>query len=330
MVLTRNRFNILLLAFVVVVASSVWILISGFVFPLHYAIDHDMPGLVAVLIKRGYKEEPRREINPALGCTTALQFAEYRGAKKIVDMLLDAGSDLQFALCRGAGAQEYGSDVLTAARDHTALLVHLIAERNVDPVIVERGKEPLAEAAQKGDAKALKALRARANSGYVVAELELVGMYKYGIGVRVDEKEASRWLRRIINDNDVETLERGDNKAFKKLLAKAEQGDPYAEFVLGRQYRLSTIDRRAWLLKAANHGFAKAQDAMGEEYRDGKGVRRSNGDALFWFMLAREASGGEDPFITNEVKDIEFKLNAAEVAAVKRRVEAWRPLGFAE
>jgi len=229
-----------------------------------------------------------------------------------------------------AGAQVYGSDVLTAARDHTALLVHLIEQRSLNPVIVERGKEPLAEAAQKGDVKALRGLRARANSGYMVAELELVGMYKYGIGVRVDEKEASRWLRRIVNDKEVDTLERGGDMAFKKLLAKAEQGDPYAEFVLGRQRRLSTSDRQAWLQKAANHGFAKAQAAIGEEYRDGKGFRRSNSEALLWFMLARGSSGGEDPFITNEVRDVEFKLNATEVAAVKRRAEAWRPLGFVE
>ncbi len=101
MVLTRRGFTILLLALVVAAASSVGVLISGLVFPLHYAIGHDMPGLAAVLIKRGYKEEPRREMNPVLGCTTALQFAENRGAERMVDMLLDAGSDLQFALCRG-------------------------------------------------------------------------------------------------------------------------------------------------------------------------------------------------------------------------------------
>ena len=105
-------------------------------------------------------------------------------------------------------------------------------------------------------------------------------MYRQGLGVPQDDKEAVNWYRK-----------------------SAEQGDADAQHNLGVMYKKGLgvpqdyKEAVNWYRKSAEQGDAWAQDALGLMYRQGLGVPQDNVYAHMWFNIA--ASNGDDDARSN-------------------------------
>ncbi|MFO7809500.1 tetratricopeptide repeat protein [Guyparkeria sp.] len=77
-------------------------------------------------------------------------------------------------------------------------------------------------------------------------------------------------------------------------LPKAEQGDIFAQYILGHMYCNGKMVEQnfergmRWYREAANAGFAPSQLAVGTMYFEGQGVERDRAKALDWFARAAE------------------------------------------
>ncbi|MFM5782385.1 tetratricopeptide repeat protein [Aeromonas caviae] len=78
------------------------------------------------------------------------------------------------------------------------------------------------------------------------------------------------------------------------LIKKAEDGDPKAQFKLGQKYRLgqglTKSDSMAveWYRKSAEQNYPSGQNAMGQMCRHGLGVEQNYSEAITWFQKAIE------------------------------------------
>src|SRR5713101_6723486 len=79
------------------------------------------------------------------------------------------------------------------------------------------------------------------------------------------------------------------------LRQKAEGGDVSAQVELGQRYTfakggvaLDYAQARAWFEKAADKGFAPAQNSLGYLYERGEGVAQDNAQARFWYQKAAD------------------------------------------
>ncbi|RXK53111.1 sel1 repeat family protein [Oleiharenicola lentus] len=81
-----------------------------------------------------------------------------------------------------------------------------------------------------------------------------------------------------------------DSTEIKELKKKAEDGDPNAQFLLGRHYFLLTekAEGAKWYHRAAEQGNADAQNMLGVIYGDGNGVKKDSTLAVNWFLKAAE------------------------------------------
>lgn len=302
----------------------IWLSLSGLSSPVHYAMERQWLPFAKALCRLGFREEAK--IGFKGGCTTPLQLAANTGNREMVDFLLDIKADVNFRSCKGASTPYTGSDVLTATGTNSDLLIHLIKDRGIDPIKVERGKDAVADAAMKGDGTALVTLIDRARNQNRVAELDLVGMYHGGVGVPKNEAESEKWLQRIVDQDEVDNLARGGG-GLSGLLTKAEQGDSYAQFTVSRYYLGSDLATSTkWLRRAADQGIAGAQGAIGEMYRDGKGgLERNYEEGYFWLLLAKKSSG-DNPFLSAEAAAFPTEhLTHEQIVDVERRVETWKP-----
>ena len=115
----------------------------------------------------------------------------------------------------------------------------------------------------------LKSLFASANMGNSDAKTLLGTMYKNGVGVPKDTKEAVRWYKQA-----------------------ADQGNAVAQFHLGLRYKhgngLPEDNQEAvrLLLLSANQGYDNAQTQLGIMYREGDVVAKNEEEATRWFRLA--------------------------------------------
>jgi hypothetical protein len=79
-----------------------------------------------------------------------------------------------------------------------------------------------------------------------------------------------------------------------KIKLAAEQGDPSAQYYLGRTYFQgsgSTLDQAAalkWIKNAAEGGLAEAQNYLGRMYLAGNGVEQNDNQAVEWYRKAAE------------------------------------------
>ena len=81
-------------------------------------------------------------------------------------------------------------------------------------------------------------------------------------------------------------------KAFEDYKAKAEKGDPVAQFKLGVCYSdgegvaKDVVEAVKWVRKAADQGYAHAQSKLGVCYAKGEGVAKDMVEAYAFFNLA--------------------------------------------
>lgn len=81
---------------------------------------------------------------------------------------------------------------------------------------------------------------------------------------------------------------------IEKLTARAEAGEPEAEFELGSRYYSGKgvirdfSEAVKWFRRAADQNFAKAQYNLGFCYSKGEGVKKDDGEALKWYRKAAD------------------------------------------
>src|SRR6266571_6010093 len=153
--------------------------------------------------------------------------------------------------------------------------------------------------------RAIADLKEVAYAGNVNAQVQLGVIYLTGDGVRKDDAEAVKWLRKAA-DQDNPVAERflaemyfkgrgvpADNaEAAKWLRLAAEQGDPQSQHNLAVLYTQGLgVPRNLkeavkWMRKAAEQGLAAGQVGMGVLYENGEGVPEDPVEAVQWYRLA--------------------------------------------
>jgi TPR repeat protein len=145
--------------------------------------------------------------------------------------------------------------------------------------------------------------RKAAEQGDAHAQYNLGSWYKEGEnqGMPQDDSQAAFWRRKIrvwrayVNSVDFHRSEhwRYTQAAFWYRKA-AEQGDADAQDALGDLYNSGQGVRRdyaqaaPWYRKAAEQGDADAQDSLGDLYHKGQGVPQDDAQAATWFHKAAE------------------------------------------
>jgi uncharacterized protein len=153
----------------------------------------------------------------------------------------------------------------------------------------------------KDQVEALKWYRKAAEQGNANAQFWLGLAYSNGDGLPKDNQEAIMWLRKAADQGH------GPAQSFLELLTvpftelikksrreAAEQGDPEAQFNLGKQYAegkevtQNYAESAKWYRKAAEQGHAVAQYGLGLAYYNAKGVPQDYAEAVSWFRKAAD------------------------------------------
>jgi len=155
-------------------------------------------------------------------------------------------------------------------------------------------------------AQAREWYRRAAGEGYLPAMVLLASMYSQGKGVPQDREEALHLLKPAAEqgyapaktDLAVLYLLAPDAPVHDlnavRLLQKAAGHDPKGAFVLGwcyqqeRGVKRDLVEAARWYTKAANGGFAAAENNLGFLYHNGGGIPADPAAALHWYRRAAE------------------------------------------
>lgn len=106
----------------------------------------------------------------------------------------------------------------------------------------------------------------------------------------------------------------------------ANQGDPRAEYTLGRRYANADgvpQDYRAakdWFLAAAEQGHIAAQGKVAAAFWSGKGAPQDYSKAYYWALLAQAGGDKTAPAI---VMNSAARLSPAQIAAEQKQADQW-------
>lgn len=127
-------------------------------------------------------------------------------------------------------------------------------------------------------------LKARAEKGDAMAQVDLANRYYSGEGVPRDMAETERWFR----------------KATPELKAKAERGDASAQHWLGVFHATGMggvakdyAEALKWFRKSAAQGDAGAKYRLGILYSNGNGVPKDDAEAVRWWHESAEQGNAE-------------------------------------
>jgi TPR repeat protein len=109
-----------------------------------------------------------------------------------------------------------------------------------------------------------------------------------------EEEEEDKSLPQVLNiDHLVTQAHQGDPDALMKIIELSQNHHPSAQFNLGKMYNngLGSIPKNytkaiEWYEKAADQGYASAQQNLGIMYKTGKGVAKDYAKAFEWFEKA--------------------------------------------
>ncbi len=153
----------------------------------------------------------------------------------------------------------------------------------------------------KDEVEAAKWYRKAADQGHDNAQFWLGLAYSNGHGLPKDNNEAIMWLQKAADQGHVPAKKFLEimTVPFTELIKKsrieaAEQGDPAAQFELGKQYAEGKevtqdyAESAKWYRKAAEQGHAIAQYGLGLAYYNANGVARDYSEAVKWFRKSAD------------------------------------------
>jgi uncharacterized protein len=111
--------------------------------------------------------------------------------------------------------------------------------------------------------------------------------------------------------------------------AAAYYADPEAQYYLGRLYLLGkgtskdAIQAARWLRLSANKGDHRAQALLGGMLFKGEEVSRQAALGLFWLIVAKDAAGPEETWITEMYSSALAQASDGERAMAHKYLEDW-------
>ncbi|MBO5142991.1 MAG: sel1 repeat family protein [Clostridia bacterium] len=127
---------------------------------------------------------------------------------------------------------------------------------------------------EKDEKEAINWYKKAAEQGNVTAQCNLGWCYKYGQGVSKNEEEAIKWY--------IKAAEQGDKKADEQLVDIVHNDRISIFFVLGNSDIKDNTN--IWCFKAAQFGYANAQNAVGWYYY----LKHNYAEAIRWYRKAIE------------------------------------------
>jgi TPR repeat protein len=129
----------------------------------------------------------------------------------------------------------------------------------------------------------------------------------------------------------VDAYLKGNYETAGRLIRPLANEAP-AQFILGYANFMNMNYPAAvkWYQRAADQGYADAQDTLGEMYLGGLGVQQSNMQAYVWFSLA---SANNDPLSDQERRDdaahnrdlAAANMTTEQIAEARRLINEWKP-----
>jgi uncharacterized protein len=111
--------------------------------------------------------------------------------------------------------------------------------------------------------------------------------------------------------------------------AAAYYADPEAQYHLGRLYLIGkgapkdAIQAARWLRLSANKGDHRAQALLGGMLFKGEEVSRQAALGLFWLIVAKDAAGPEETWITEMYTSALAQASDGERATARKYLEDW-------
>jgi uncharacterized protein len=205
--------------------------------------------------------------------------------------------------------------------------------------------------------QALTELEYAAEQGVPGAIWKLGRMYADGDGVNMNKARAYDYFRRLTTmhgddsagtpnarylanafvalglyhlDGISGTLKADPNVAREMFrYAAAYYADPEAQYHLGRLYLLGkgapkdAIQAARWLRLSANKGDHRAQALLGGMLFKGEEVSRQAALGLFWLIVAKDAAGPDETWITEMYTSALAQASDGERATARKYLEDW-------
>jgi TPR repeat protein len=111
--------------------------------------------------------------------------------------------------------------------------------------------------------------------------------------------------------------------------AASYYADPEAQYYLGRLYlqgkgaSKDAIQAARWLRLSANKGEHRAQALLGGMLFKGEDVSRQAALGLFWLIVAKDAAGPDEAWITDMYTSALAQANESERAMARKYLEDW-------
>lgn len=148
-------------------------------------------------------------------------------------------------------------------------------------------------------AESVNWFRKSAEQGYGPAQCSLGCAYYYGQGTEQNETEALRWWRKAAAESSDAALIFYEAVGHDDAHSQYQLGELFwyqreelyrkGEFTCGDwDFKQDYEEAVKWYLKAAEHGYDKAQCQLGVVYYSGKGVERNVTEALKWWQKAAD------------------------------------------
>jgi len=205
--------------------------------------------------------------------------------------------------------------------------------------------------------QALTELEYAAEQGVPGAIWKLGRMYADGDGVNMNKARAYDYFRRLTTmhgddsagtpnarylanafvalglyhlDGISGTLKADPNVAREMFrYAAAYYADPEAQYHLGRLYLIGkgapkdAIQAARWLRLSANKGDHRAQALLGGMLFKGEEVSRQAALGLFWLIVAKDAAGPDETWITEMYTSALAQASDGERATARKYLEDW-------
>jgi TPR repeat protein len=122
--------------------------------------------------------------------------------------------------------------------------------------------------------------------------------------------------------------------ALQLFQPQAEQGDPYAQTMLGNMYDAGEgvpqdfVEAVRWYRLAAEQGFPQGQENLGAMYLEGRGVPKSYVEAYKWSNLAASRFPKDNGWrvTADKTRDLAAsKLTPAQIDKAQRLAREWKP-----
>jgi TPR repeat protein len=205
--------------------------------------------------------------------------------------------------------------------------------------------------------QAVMELEYAAEQGVPAAIWKLGRMYADGDGVKANKTRAYEYFHRLTTmhadesanapnarflanafvtlglyhlDGIPGTLKADPNVAREMFRYAASYfADPEAQYYLGRLYLLGkgapkdAIQAARWLRLSANKGDHRAQALLGSMLFKGDQVSRQAALGLFWLIVAKDAAGPDETWITDMYTSALAQANDSERALAHKYLEDW-------